>query len=90
MHFVLAAVILSYLFEIESYLPLFMFPPMIAGRTVGDNLQSDVYLSNLLGNDTSVLINNAWARMGLRIFDSGWIESQPKKLSFDSQRYKDH
>src|SRR6266478_4192985 len=60
----LAAVISSYLFEMECYLPLFVFPPMTAGRTVGDNLQSDVYLSNLLGNDTSVLINNAWARMG--------------------------
>ncbi len=62
--FVLAAIISSYLFEMECYLPLFMFPPMTAGRTVGDNLQSEVYLSNLLGNGAGVLINNAWARMG--------------------------
>jgi len=60
----LAAVISSYLFEKDRYLPLFMFPPMTAPKTNGDNLQSDIYLSNLLGNDTSVLINNAWARMG--------------------------
>jgi hypothetical protein len=57
----LAAVISSYLFEKNSYLPLFLFPPMTAARTEGDNLNSETYLSNLLGSDTSVLINNAWA-----------------------------
>jgi hypothetical protein len=60
----LAAVVSSYLFEKDRYLPLFMFPPMTSPKTGGDNLKSDIYLSNLLGNDTSVLINNAWARMG--------------------------
>jgi hypothetical protein len=61
--FVLAAVVSSYLFDKESYIPLFMFPPVTAPRTDGDN-RGDNYLSNCLGNDTSVLINNAWARMG--------------------------
>ncbi len=59
----LAAVTSSYLSRTESYLPLFMFPPMTAAKSDGDNLRSDNYLSNLLGNDAAVLINNAWARM---------------------------
>lgn len=60
----LAAVISSYLFQKNSYLPLFLFPPVTAPKTSGDNLRSEIYLSNAMGSDASVLINNAWARMG--------------------------
>jgi hypothetical protein len=60
----LAAVISSYLFEANSYLPLFTFPIVTAPKTDGDPQRSDIYLSNLMGSDASVFINNAWARMG--------------------------
>jgi hypothetical protein len=60
----LAAVISSWLFEKGSYLPLFMFPPVTAGRMNGDDVMGETYLSNLLGNETGVFINNAWARIG--------------------------
>jgi hypothetical protein len=61
----LAAVISSYLFNPQSYPPLFMFPPVTAPKSGGDNLdESHIYLSNLMGGDASTLINNAWARMG--------------------------
>src|SRR6266478_6621309 len=60
----LAAVISSYLFEANSYLPLFTFPTVTAPKTDGDPQSSDVYLSNLMGSDASIFINNAWARMG--------------------------
>jgi hypothetical protein len=59
----LAAVISSYLFKPHSYIPLFMFPAVTAPKTGGDNLASHIYLSNLMGNDVGILINNAWARM---------------------------
>jgi hypothetical protein len=59
----LAAVISSYLFKANSYLPMFTFPTVTAPKTEGDPDRSDVYLSNLMGSDASVFINNAWARM---------------------------
>jgi len=61
---VLASTISSYLFRPGGYLPLFLFPPVRAPQSDADGPWSDSYLSNLIGNQKAIFINNAWARMG--------------------------
>jgi hypothetical protein len=61
--FTLAAVTSSYLFTKDTYLPLFSFPSVNAPKIEGDDLPTEAQLSNHLGNNAAVLINNAWARM---------------------------
>src|SRR4051812_11356653 len=48
---VLGAVISSYLFEPETYLPLFTFPAITVAKANGDHVSSEVYLSNLMGSE---------------------------------------
>src|SRR3954464_7110365 len=59
----LGAVISSYLFEPETYLPLFTFPALTVAKANGDHVSSEVYLSNGMGSEGATFINNAWARM---------------------------
>ena len=40
-----------------------MFPSVIAPMADGDQVASDAYLSNAMGNNAATFINNAWARM---------------------------
>jgi hypothetical protein len=60
----LAALISSYLARPASYLPLFLFPTVKSSHTDVDSKFNDQYLSNIMGRTASILINNAWARMG--------------------------
>jgi hypothetical protein len=61
---VLAAVVSSCLFELGVYVPLFLFPAVKHPQSDEEHRMTDAYMSNLLGSEASVLINNAWARMG--------------------------
>jgi hypothetical protein len=60
---ILAAVVSSYLFRPDFYLPLFVFPEVTAPKSDGDSANQRVYLSNMMGSDTAVFVHNAWARM---------------------------
>jgi hypothetical protein len=82
----LAAVISSYLFRPASYVPLFLFPPVKLSRTDEDRPMTDGYLSNLMGSEASILINNAWARMGGGecVILAGLTQQQKSFLSFPS------
>jgi hypothetical protein len=59
----LAAIVSSYLFRPDFYLPLFVFPEVTAPKSDGDSADQRVYLSNMMGSDTAVFVYNAWARM---------------------------
>jgi hypothetical protein len=61
---VLAAVISSYLFEPESYLPVFLFPNVEVPKTDEATLMSESYVANLIGDHASFFIGNSLARMG--------------------------
>ena len=52
---ILAAVVSSYLFRPDFYLPLFVFPEVTAPKSDGDSADQRVYLSNMMGRDTAVI-----------------------------------
>jgi hypothetical protein len=82
---ILTAVISSYLFKTNFYLPFFTFPAVTGPKIEGeDHTQSDVHLSNLLGVATAVFINNAWARMrgSEHVILAGLSADQVSYLSF--------
>ena len=62
----LAAIISSYLYRPSTYLPIFMFPSVKYSWKRNGFPFGDQYMSNLMGQAASLLINNAWARLGPR------------------------
>ena len=80
----LAAVISSYLFEANTYIPLFLFGGAKAPRTEDAAFMSEGYVAYLMVEHTSVMIHNALARMGgcEYVVLAGLTEAQKTYLHF--------
>src|SRR5215472_5494879 len=59
----LAAVISSYLFEVDTYIPLFIFGKAVAPRVEDPAFMSDNYVAYVMLDHASVLVHNAIVRM---------------------------
>jgi len=60
----LGALISSYFSDDGTYVPFFLFPEIDRFLPEEDDSDRDGYISHIIGDKTSVLINNAIARMG--------------------------
>ena len=65
---VLSAVISCYFNKADTYFALFRFPEVKAPHNDASQQGRDDFLSNLLGNEVSIQINNAAARLKPKIF----------------------
>jgi hypothetical protein len=80
----LAAVISSYLFEADTYVPLFLFGRAHVPRAEDAAFMSEGYVAYLMVEHTSVMIHNAMARMGgcEYVILAGLTEAQKTYLHF--------
>ena len=85
----LAAVISSYLFDADTYVPLFLFGRAEVPRVEDAAFMSEGYVAYLMVEHTSVLIHNVLARMGGSeyVVLAGLTEAQKTYLHFaESQK----
>jgi hypothetical protein len=80
----LAAVISSYLFEADTYIPLFLFGRAQVPRAEDAAFMSEGYVAYLMVEHTSVMIHNCLARMGgcEHVILAGLTEAQKTYLHF--------
>jgi hypothetical protein len=80
----LAAVISSYLFEADTYIPLFLFGRAKTPRTEDAAFMSEGYVAYLMVEHTSIMIHNTLARLGgcEYVVLAGLTEAQKTYLHF--------
>ncbi len=82
-NFELGVLISSLFNNTSAYFPIFRFPDVNAFYSEEDDSNSDGYLSRIIGKETKVLINNAFARLKPRhIILAGLNEMQKSFFAF--------
>lgn len=61
---IMSAIVSSYFSDLDTYLPLFLFPKVSVGFLEKFEFSDDDFISRMMGNEASILINNAVARIG--------------------------